>query len=69
MSLSNTFEAKVRDKDQTKNEPKKVMLLNNLNFSTSYNIAADSLPWSPMRVTGGTNLFKRQTEFEFRILR
>lgn len=65
MSLSNTFEAKVRDKDETKNEPKKVMLLNNLNFSTSYNIAADSLPWSPMRVTGGTNLFKDKLNLNF----
>ena len=34
MSLSNNFEAKVRDKDSTKVEPKKIILLNNLNFST-----------------------------------
>ncbi|HJR99969.1 MAG TPA: putative LPS assembly protein LptD, partial [Flavobacterium sp.] len=53
-SLSNTFEAKVRDDESTKGEPKKVMLLNNLNFSASYNLAADSLAWSPMRVSGGT---------------
>jgi hypothetical protein len=37
-SLSNTFEAKVTDKDSTKTEPKKIMLLNNLNFSTSYDM-------------------------------
>src|SRR4029079_17008578 len=43
MSLNNVFEAKVRDKDKTKTEPKKVMLLNNLNLSTSYNFTADSL--------------------------
>ncbi|WP_035694725.1 putative LPS assembly protein LptD [Flavobacterium soli] len=63
--LSNTFEAKMTDKDSTKTEPKKVMLLNNLNFSTSYNIAADSLPWSPVRVSGGTLLFKDKMNVNF----
>lgn len=58
-SLSNTFEAKMTDRDTTKTEPKKLMLLNNLNFSTSYNIAADSLKWSPLRITGGTTLFEK----------
>ena len=65
MSLSNTFEAKVTDKDSTKTEAKKVMLLNNLNFSTSYNIIADSLRWSPLRVSGGTNLFKNKMNVNF----
>lgn len=65
LSLSNTFEAKVADKDSTKTEPKKVMLLNNLNFSTNYNIAADSLPWSPMRVSGGTNLLDNKMNVNF----
>ena len=32
-SLSNTFEAKVADKESKDGAPKKVMLLNNLNFS------------------------------------
>ncbi|OYU84183.1 MAG: organic solvent tolerance protein OstA [Flavobacterium sp. BFFFF2] len=59
-SMSNTFEAKVRDEDPKKTEPKKVMLLNNLNLSTSYNLAADSLRWSPMRVSTGTLLFKQK---------
>jgi lipopolysaccharide assembly outer membrane protein LptD (OstA) len=52
MSLSNTFEAKVRDKDTTAIEAKKIVLLNNFNFSTAYNLAGDSLPWSPVRFTG-----------------
>ncbi|WP_309642125.1 putative LPS assembly protein LptD [Flavobacterium sp.] len=64
-SLSNTFEAKVTDKDTTKTEPKKVMLLNNLNFSTSYDITADSLNWSPLRVSGGTVLFKNKMNVNF----
>ena len=58
LGLSNVLEAKVRDKDSTKIEPKKIKLLNNLNFSTSYNIAADSLKWSPVRMTTSTSLFE-----------
>ena len=64
-TLSNTFEAKVTDKDQTKTEPKKVMLLNNLNFSTSYDITADSLRWAPMRVSGGTQIFDKKMNINF----
>ncbi|MGC4039943.1 MAG: putative LPS assembly protein LptD [Flavobacterium sp.] len=64
-SLSNTFEAKVTDKDSTKTEPKKIMLLNNLNFSTSYDITADSLRWAPMRVSGGTQLFNQKMNVNF----
>lgn len=66
--LSNTFEAKVRDTDSTKTEPKKIMLLNNLNLSTSYNLDADgvtSLAWSPVRVSGGTQLFKDKMNVNF----
>lgn len=64
-ALSNTFEAKVTERDTTKTEPRKVMLLNNLNFSTGYNIAADSLKWSPIRITGGTTLFKDKMNVNF----
>ena len=63
--LSNTFEAKVRDKDSTKTEPKKIMLLNNLNFHTDYNATSDSLRWSPLRISGGTTLFKDKMNINF----
>jgi hypothetical protein len=63
--LSNTFEAKVTDKDSTKTEPKKIMLLNNLNFNTSYNATVDSLHWSPLRVSGGTRLFNEKMNVNF----
>ena len=56
ISVSNVLEAKIKDRDSTVIEPKKIKLLNNLNFSTSYNIAADSLNWSPVRMTTGTSL-------------
>lgn len=57
LGLSNILEAKVKSKDSTKLEPKKIKIFNNLNFSTSYNIAADSLKWSPVRMTTSTSLF------------
>jgi hypothetical protein len=59
LSISNTIEAKVRDRDSTATEPKKIDILKSLNFSTSYNLAADSLNLSPVRVSGGTQLFKK----------
>ncbi|WP_345272425.1 putative LPS assembly protein LptD [Flaviramulus aquimarinus] len=65
ISVSNNLEAKVRDRDSTATEPKKIILLNNLNFSTSYNFAGDSLQWSPVRVTGGTQLFKNKMSVNF----
>ncbi len=58
--INNTFEAKVRDKDPLKTDPKKIMLLNNLNLHSDYNATLDSLKWSPMRVSTGTNLFKNK---------
>ncbi|WP_347926205.1 putative LPS assembly protein LptD [Pontimicrobium sp. SW4] len=61
ISVSNNFEAKIRDRDSTVVEPKKITLINNLNFSTSYNLAGDSLKWSPVRVNGGFKLLKDMT--------
>ena len=65
IGLSNNIEAKVRDKDSTKIEPKKIILLNNLNFSTSYNLAGDSLRISPVRMSGGTQLFDNKMNVNF----
>jgi len=64
-NLSNTFEAKVKDKDSTKVEAKKIMLLNNLNVSTSYNIDATELAWAPVRVSGGTQFFDNKLSANF----
>ncbi|MBT8324202.1 MAG: LPS-assembly protein LptD, partial [Winogradskyella sp.] len=65
LSLGNNFEAKVRNKDSTETEPQKIVLLNNLNFTTAYDIAADSLRWSPVRMTGGTQIFDKQMNINF----
>lgn len=64
ISLSNTLEAKVRDRDTTALEPKKVTLLNNLNFSTAYNLAGDSLQWSPLQFTGSIPIIPK-LDFNF----
>ncbi len=58
-NISNTLEAKVRSKDSTQKEPKKVKILNNLNLSTSYNIAADSLKLAPFRISGSIPIVDR----------
>jgi len=59
LALSNTLEAKVRNPDTTATEAKKVVLLNNLNFNTAYNVAGDSLKWSPLRFSGSIPIVER----------
>jgi len=56
--LSNNFEMKVRDRTDTVSGTKKVVLIDNLSFTTSYNMAKDSLQWSPMLISARTKLFK-----------
>ncbi|MBX9807321.1 MAG: LPS-assembly protein LptD, partial [Flavobacteriaceae bacterium] len=66
--LNNTLEAKITDKDSTKTEPKKIMLLNSLNFRTSYNLNADgvnTLAWEPITVSGGTQVFNNKMNINF----
>ena len=60
LQISNNIEAKIKEKDSLVTEPRKVTILNNFNISTSYNLAADSLKLSPVRMTTGTNLFKNK---------
>ena len=60
ISVNNTLEAKVMSKDSTQTVPKKINLLNNLNFNTNYNIAADTLRWSPVSMNAGTQFFNNK---------
>ncbi len=59
IAIRNVVEAKVRDKDTTATGPKKINLLNNLNFSSAYNLTADSLNWSPVRFTGSIPVIEK----------
>jgi hypothetical protein len=65
MSLGNTLEAKVKDKDSTATESKKITILNNLNFNTSYDMTADSLKWSPVTMSAGTAIFNNKMQVNF----
>ena len=50
LSISNVLEAKVKPKDSTSTELRKVNIFKNLNISTSYNLAAEEFQLSPIRV-------------------
>ena len=52
LGVQNNIEAKVRDSDSTKTDLKKIQILKSLNFNTSYNLAGDSLNWSPLQIRG-----------------
>jgi lipopolysaccharide assembly outer membrane protein LptD (OstA) len=65
IAIGNNIEAKVRSKDSTKTESEKIFLLNNLNFATAYDLAADSLNWSPVRVSGGTQILNKKMSINF----
>lgn len=56
-SLNNQLELKRERLGEE--EAKKIKLLENLSFSTSYNIAADSLNLSPINISARTTLFER----------
>jgi len=57
--LHNNLEMKVRSLKDTVTHTKKIVLLENFTISSSYNIAADSLKWSKIIISGYTRLFKR----------
>ena len=64
-SIANTLEAKVRDKDSTALEPRKVPILSNFNISTGYNFESDSLKLSALNINGGTNLLQGKMSVNF----
>ena len=64
-SLANNVEAKIRSKDSTEVESKKIVILNSLNFNTNYNLSADSLNLSPVNMTGSTQLFNKALNLNF----
>ena len=67
LSLDNNVEAKFRTaNDTTGNEEfKKVKILESLRFSTSYDMFADSLNWSPLNISGRTNIFNKRVNLRF----
>tara|TARA_B110000046_G_scaffold52102_1_gene58163 strand:+ start:39209 stop:41806 length:2598 start_codon:yes stop_codon:yes gene_type:complete len=61
--LLNNLEMKVRT-DEDSSGLKKIKLLENLGFSSSYNISADSLNWAPISANGRTRI-GRFLSFQF----
>ncbi|MFT3739475.1 MAG: putative LPS assembly protein LptD [Breznakibacter sp.] len=62
LSLGNSLEMKVKsDRDSTGFA--KVKILESLNFSTGYNMLADSLNWSKISMSGRTKIFKTDINF------
>lgn len=57
ISLANTIEMKVKKESDTSDMPTKVKIFDNLSFSTSYNVIADSFRLAPISINARTNLF------------
>lgn len=58
LSLGNNLELKWQNPFDTTAEVKKITLIENLTLSMSYDLAKDSLRWSPLSVSGRTTLFR-----------
>lgn len=68
-SLRNNIEAKVRSKNDTIDELEKVSILDNLSFSTSYNLFhnnPETPAWRPISFNGNTRVFKNKLNLSFR---
>lgn len=60
LSLNNNLEMKVRPKNDTTGESKKVVLLDRLNFATSYRPFEETFRWSDVTMSTGTQLFNNK---------
>jgi lipopolysaccharide assembly outer membrane protein LptD (OstA) len=65
LGLGNNLEMKVRSKSDTTGEGKKVSILDNLDFSTSYQPFAETNKWSPLSMSGRSTLFKNNLQLTF----
>lgn len=63
--LANSLEAKVIDKNSKKGDTKKVSLLNQFNFSTNYNFAAEKFKLAQINFIGGTSLLDNKLGINF----
>ena len=62
-TLGNRVESKIRSREDS-SETNIVALVNNLNFSGSYDFQAESFPWSPVNVSGAQlQLFEKLLRF------
>ena len=59
LGLLNNFEMKVRNRKDSLGKDKKIKILENLGFTSSYNTISDSLNWSNININARTNIFKK----------
>jgi len=64
LGLNNNIEMKVMPKNDTTGKPKKVVLLDQLNFSSGYNPFKDSLRWDDVSFSTGTKLFNNKLNIQ-----
>ncbi len=64
-TLNNNVEMKVRTDSDSTSDFKKIKLLENLQFSTNYNIFADSLNLAPLNFSGYTTVYNGKFKFNF----
>lgn len=57
-SIDNNLEMKVRNRKDTVTGTRKIVLIDDLRISESYDLAKDSLNWSKLSISGRTTLFK-----------
>jgi lipopolysaccharide assembly outer membrane protein LptD (OstA) len=55
-AISNNLEMKVRNRKDTVTGTRKIALIDDLTFRCSYDLARDSVRWSPLYITGRTSL-------------
>ena len=55
-NLNNNFEMKVRNRKDTIKGAKVVKLIDRLSFRTGYNLAVDSMNWSDLTISAGTQI-------------
>jgi hypothetical protein len=62
LALNNNLEMKVMPKNDTTGKPKKVVLLDNLNFASGYNPFRETFKWDPVSFSTGTRIFKNKLD-------
>ncbi len=65
LSLANNIEMKIRDRTDPDAEARKVKILDRLNFTTSYNVYADSMNWSTVNMSGNTSILNNRVNINF----
>ncbi len=65
LRLGNNVEAKIRSKNDTTGKGKKIVILDNLDFSSGYRPFAESFKWAPVNMTGRSTLFNRNLQLQF----